>query len=39
MPELNQEIKSKLIAAGASLVGFADVSELPAAARGEMTFR
>ena len=37
MSELNQEIESELIAAGASLVGFADVSELPAAARGEMT--
>ncbi len=33
MSELNQEIESKLFAAGASLVGFADISELPAAAR------
>lgn len=36
MSQLNQEIDSELIAAGASLVGFADISELSAAARGEM---
>lgn len=36
MSELNQEIESELIAAGASMVGFADVSELPAEARAGM---
>jgi len=33
MSQLNREIESELIAAGASLVGFADISELPAASR------
>ena len=37
MLQLNLEIETELIVAGASLVGFADISELPAAARGEMT--
>jgi len=37
MSELNVQIESELIAAGASVVGFADVSELPPEARGEMT--
>jgi epoxyqueuosine reductase QueG len=36
METLNSQIESQLIEAGASLVGFADVSGLPAAARGEM---
>jgi len=36
MAKLNLEIESELIARGASLVGFADIGELPAEARGEM---
>jgi epoxyqueuosine reductase QueG len=36
MRTLNSQIESQLLEAGASLVGFADVSRLPAAARGEM---
>ena len=34
---LNSEIKTKLIKAGASLVGFADISNLPADVTGSMT--
>ena len=37
METLNSQIESQLIEAGASLVGFADISGLPAAVRGEMT--
>ena len=36
MSQLNQEIELELIAAGASMVGFADLSELPAEARAGM---
>ena len=36
METLNSQIESQLIEAGASLVGFADISGLPAAARGQM---
>jgi len=36
METLNSQIESQLIEAGASLVGFADISGLPAAARGRM---
>jgi epoxyqueuosine reductase QueG len=36
MTTLNSQVESRLTEAGASLVGFADVSGLPAAARGEM---
>jgi epoxyqueuosine reductase len=37
METLNSQIESRLIEAGASLVGFADISGLPASVRGEMT--
>ncbi len=37
MMMLNPEIKTKLIEAGASLVGFADMSDLPADVTGSMT--
>lgn len=38
METLNSQIESRLISAGASLVGFADISGLPAEARGDMEF-
>ncbi|MHC4185905.1 MAG: 4Fe-4S double cluster binding domain-containing protein [Planctomycetota bacterium] len=38
MASLNTEIKAKLVKEGASLVGFADVSRLPADLRGSMKF-
>ncbi len=38
MTTLNSQLDTRLIEAGASLVGFADVSGLPATARGETEF-
>jgi epoxyqueuosine reductase len=37
MRALNAHLKSRLVEAGASLVGFADISSLPVAVTGEMT--
>lgn len=38
MVSLNSEIKARLIEAGASLVGFADISDLPADVRGSLKY-
>jgi len=38
METLNAQIESRLVSAGASLVGFADISSLSAEVRGEMAF-
>lgn len=38
MKTLNAQIESRLVEAGASLIGFADISGLPVTARGEMKF-